>query len=82
MTPKGVEPIMGIQPEITRYTWSSNHNGDDGGTQTGTRSEVQWRSGWEPNVGAQNPKCKHHTEDEGGTVELPWNILELRPGDW
>ena len=61
---------------------SSNHVGDDGGTQTGTRSEIQWRSGWEPNVGAQNPKCKHHTEDEGGTVELPWDILELRPEEW
>ena len=56
--------------------------GDDGGAQIGTRSEVQRRSGWEPNVEAQNPKCKHHTEDEGCTVELPWDILELRPGDW
>ena len=32
---------------------SSNHSGDDGGTQTGIRSEVQWMSGWEPNVGSK-----------------------------
>ena len=30
---------------------------------------------------SQNPKCKHDTEGEGGTVKLPWEVLQPSLGD-
>ena len=52
---------------------SSNHSGDDGVTQTGIRSEVQWMSGWEPNVGSKtrNANMIPGTEGGGATAKLP-----------
>ena len=44
---------------------SSNHSGDDGGTQTGIRSEVQWMTGWEPNVGSQTRNANMKKKVEG-----------------
>ena len=44
---------------------SSNHSGDDGGTQTGTRSEVQCMWGWEPNVGSKNRNANMIQKVEG-----------------
>jgi len=61
---------------------SSNQSGDDGGTQTGIRSEVKWMSGWETKHRIQNPKCKHDTEGGGATAKLPWKFLELWPADY
>ena len=43
-----------VEPGCIRgWGRSSNHSGDDGGTRTGIRSEVQWMSGWELNVGSK-----------------------------
>ena len=44
---------------------SSNHGGDDGDTQTGIRSEGQWMSGWEPNVGSKTRNAYMIQEVEG-----------------
>ena len=44
---------------------SSNHSGDDGGTQTGIRSEVQWMSGWEPNAGSKTRNANMIQKVEG-----------------
>ena len=44
---------------------SSNHSGDDGGTQTGIRSEVQWMSGWEPNIGSKTRNANMIQKVEG-----------------
>ena len=62
----------------------SNHIGDDGGTQTGIRSEVQRMLGWEPNVGpkTRNAYEVHDTEGGGATAKLPWKFLELWPADY
>ena len=44
---------------------SSNHSADDGGTQTGTRSEVQRMSGWELNVGTRTRNANLIQKVEG-----------------
>ena len=44
---------------------SSNHSGDDGGTQTGIRSEVQWMSEWEPNVESKTRNANMIQKVEG-----------------
>ena len=44
---------------------SSNHSGDDGGTQTGIRSEFQWMSGWESNVGSKTRNANMIQKAEG-----------------
>ena len=59
---------------------SSNHSGNDGGTQKGTLIEVQRDIGVETKRSSQSPKCKHDTEGVGGTAKLPWKFLELWPG--
>ena len=38
---------------------------DDGGTQMGIRSEVQWMSGWEPNVGSKTRNANMIQKVEG-----------------
>ena len=44
---------------------SSNHSGDDGGTQTGIRSEVKCMSGWEPNIGSKTRNANMIQKVEG-----------------
>ena len=61
---------------------SSNHSGDDGFTQTGIQSEVQWMSGWEPNVGSKTRNANMIQKGGGATAKLPWKFLELRPADY
>ena len=61
---------------------SSNHGGDDGGTQKGTLIEVQRDIGVDTKRSSQNLKCKHGTEGGDGTAKLPWKFLELWPGDY
>ena len=60
---------------------SSNHSGDDGGTQTGIRIEVQWMSGWEPNVGFKTRNANMAQKVEGPR-QLPWKFLELWQADY
>ena len=44
---------------------SSNHSGDDGGTPTGIRSEVQWMLGWQPRVGSKTRNANMIQKAEG-----------------
>ena len=53
---------------------SSNHSGDDGGTQTGIRSEVKCMSGWEPNIGSKARNANMIQKVEGSrrtAMEVP-----------
>ena len=61
---------------------SSNRSEDDGETQTGALNDVQRISRWKPKVGVKNRSANMvPTEDGGSTVELPSEVVELRPGD-
>ena len=61
---------------------SSNHSGDDGGTQTGNTKRSPMDVGVGTKRRIENPKYKHDTEGGGATAELPWKFLELWPVDY
>ena len=63
---------------------SSNHGGDDGGTQRGIPSKAQWMSGWEPNVGSKTRNTNMIQKVEGPrntAMEVPRTMAGrlLRP---
>ena len=66
---------------------SSNHSGDDGGNQTGTRSEVQWMSGWEPNAGSKTRNANMIQKVDGPRENChgsSWNYdrQTIKAGEW
>ena len=71
-----------VGPKDVRARGRSSNHGDDGGTQNETLIKFQRYTRVETKRSSQSPKCKHDTEDGGGTAKVSWKFLELWPGDY